>query len=440
MEKIDREKVAIITLGCDKNRVDSEVMAGILQDRGYSITTEEDKADFIIINTCTFIKDAQAETEDVIDKALSYHDKRVIITGCHVQRLKDKIIERFPEASGYLGINSVENIDTILDKVKKGEKVSSFNSPTFLYERYDKRLISTLPGTAYIKIGEGCNHGCTFCIIPRVKGRSRSRTIEEIVSEGRYLGRKGVKEVVLVAQDLNSYGIDIYGRPMLGDLVRHLSEVEEIKWIRLLYMYPFNFPQEILKLMKEDEKLCKYIDLPLQHISNNILKAMGRNGSKEDIIRLINKIREEIPDVVLRSSFIVGFPGETEEDFEELYTFLEDMKFHWVGAFLYSKEEGTYAYNLKNHVPERIKKQRWIYLMGKQRIITSLLNKKRVGNEEDVLIEGRDKKGFYGRTKKEAPEVDGKVYIYNASEQDLGKIRRLRIISSREYDLAGALI
>ncbi len=440
MEKVDKEKVTIITLGCDKNRVDSEVMAGILQDKGYDITTEKSKADFIIINTCTFIKDAQIETENIIDRALSYHDKRVIITGCHAQRLKDKIIERFPEASGYLGINSVEDIDTILDKVKSGEKVSSFNFPTFLYKRYNKRLISTPPGTAYIKIGEGCNHGCTFCIIPKIKGRSRSRSIEEIVSEGRYLGRKGVKEIVLVAQDLNSYGIDIYGKPMLNDLVKHLSDIEEIKWIRLLYMYPFNFPLRILKLMKGNNKLCKYIDLPLQHISNNVLKAMGRKGSKEDIIRLIEKIREEIPDIIFRSSFIVGFPGETEEDFEELYTFLEDIKFHWVGTFLYSKEEGTYAYNLKNHIPEKIKRQRWMYLMGKQREITSSLNKKRVGNDEEILIEGRDKRGFYGRTRKEAPEVDGKIYIYNVNKQDVGKIKRIRIISSREYDLAGVLV
>ncbi|HID16091.1 MAG TPA: MiaB/RimO family radical SAM methylthiotransferase, partial [Candidatus Atribacteria bacterium] len=275
----DKYKVSIITLGCDKNRVDSEVMAGILKSKGYSLVLDQEKADFIIINTCTFINEARKETKETINRALTYNAK-VILAGCHIQRFKDGIVKEFPRAQAFLGINNIEDIDKIIGRVKKDEIVKSFGDPVFLYTQYNKRLLSTPKGSAFIKIGEGCNHNCTFCIIPKIKGKLRSRTIENIIEETEYLASLGVKEINLVTQDLNSYGIDKYGRSMIRKLVEKISEIEGIEWIRLLYMYPFNFPYEILDLMKENKKICKYIDLPLQHINNAILKKMGRKSRR----------------------------------------------------------------------------------------------------------------------------------------------------------------
>ncbi len=434
------DRVAIVTLGCDKNRVDSEVMAGVLYNAGYEITVNEEDADFIIVNTCTFIKDARRETEEAIEHALSYKRAKIIITGCHVQRLKEKIEERFPQASGFLDINQVENIDKILSNIKRGEKVKIFDTPSFLYSKYRKRLISTPPGSAYIKISEGCSHNCTFCIIPKVKGRFRSRTIEDIINEAKHLTEMGRIELILIAQDLNSYGIDLYGKPMIGKLLIELSKVEKVKWIRLLYMYPFNFPYEILDIMNENPKICKYIDIPLQHISNKILKKMGRKGSKEEILELLTYIRDKVPDITLRTSFIVGFPGEGEDEFNELREFVKESKFHWVGVFKYSQEEGTYAYNMEEQVHQIIKNQRFMSLMGLQEGITHDLNKDRVGKTEEVLIEEKNGKYFIGRSQKEAPEIDGTIQIYRAQEMDLGKIKKVRIISSSSYDLSGVLI
>ncbi len=435
-----KDKVSIVTLGCDKNRVDSEVMAGVLYNAGYEITTNEREADFIIINTCTFIKEAKRETEDAISKALEYKKAKVVIMGCHVQRLKGEIEKKFPDAWGFLDINHIEDIDKVLHEIKEGKKVRAFDPPSFLYTKYDKRLVSTSLGSAYIKISEGCNHNCTFCIIPKIKGRFRSRVIEDIVKEASYLAKMGRVEIILIAQDLNSYGIDIYGKPMLGRLITEISKIEEIRWIRLLYMYPFNFPHEILDLMNSDPKLCKYIDLPLQHISNRILRKMGRKGSKEEILKLLGDIRKKVPDITLRTSFIVGFPGESEEDFAELKQFVEDTKFHWVGVFKYSREKGTYAYSMEEHVPDTIKKQRFVSLMALQEGISRSLNKKRVGGIEEVLIEERGKRSFIGRTQKEAPEIDGIIQIYRAQEVDLGKIKKVSIISSSSYDLSGVLV
>ncbi len=435
-----KEKVAIVTLGCDKNRVDSEVMAGILKEEGYELTLNTEESDFVIINTCTFIEEARMETETAIENALKNKKAKVIISGCHVQRFKEKIREKYPDAWGFLDINQVENIANILGEIKRGKKVESFDPPTFLYRRHKKRLPSTLPGSAYVKIGEGCNHNCTFCIIPKIKGRARSRRIEEIIDEVKYLTSLGIKEIILIAQDLNSYGIDLYGKPMLSELAEKLTKIDKLEWIRFLYMYPFNFPYEILELMNESKKICRYIDLPLQHISDNILKRMGRKGSKKDILALIGKIREKVPDITLRTSFIVGFPGETEENFFELKEFIEKIRFHWVGVFEYSPEEGTYAYTLKDQISRTIKKQRRINLMALQKSITSSINKKRVGNIEEVLIEEKLKDNlFLGRSQKEAPEIDGRIMIYRAKEEDLGQIKKIRIISSSDYDLSGVL-
>lgn len=433
-------KVGMVSLGCDKNRVDSELILGSI-NKFYEITNNPKDAEIIIINTCGFIESAKQESIDTILEMAEYKKthkcKMIIATGCLTQRYGDELLELIPEIDILMGVNDYMKLHKlIVDFIKTEQRVSS---TTYKDEGVNEgeRILTTNSHTAYLRIAEGCNNFCTYCIIPKIRGKFRSRSKESILAEANSLVNQGVKEIILIAQDLTNYGEDLYGKNQLHVLVNELSEIEGLEWIRLLYCYPEEITNELIEVIANNPKVMKYLDLPIQHISNNILKMMARKTNKETIIDKIDLLREKVPGITLRTSLIVGFPGETEEDFNELCSFLKDYKLDNVGVFTYSQEEGTAAAKLPNQIDEDVKIKRKETLMNIQRGIVRDLNKLKIGNIYDTIIDGSTGEYYIGRNYEMAPEIDGLIYVTKKKTLKKGDIIKVKITNIMEYDLVG---
>lgn len=435
-------KVGIISLGCVKNLVDAELMLGDLASHQLTITPNPDEADIIIVNTCGFIESAQQESVDTILQMAEYKKQScqmLIVSGCLAQRFSDELLAEIPEIDAMIGTGSWQKIREAIERVDQGEKpVVLIDELTNLYDEEMPRILTTPSYSAYIKVAEGCSNRCAYCVIPSVRGDFRSRTMESIIAEANNLAEQGVRELNLIAQDTTNYGTDLYGERKLPALLRELVKIEKIKWIRILYCYPQNFTDELIELMATEDKICSYVDLPLQHISDNVLRRMNRRDTKADIVALLKKIRRRIEGVVVRSSFIVGFPGETEADFAELKEFIEQQKFERVGIFTYSREAGTPAYDMEDQIPEEVKEDRYHTLMAMQCVISEEINQSYEGQHLTVLVEGKDseQEGLsYGRSYREAPDIDGKIFIENEPNPAIGEFIETEVIQGFTYDL-----
>ena len=436
-------KVGMVSLGCDKNRVDSELILGSI-NKHYEITNDAKEADIIIVNTCGFIESAKQESIDTILEMAEYKNKykckMLIATGCLTQRYGDELLDLIPEIDILMGVNDYMKLHRlILDFIKDQKRVSSASySDEGINEGI--RLLTTKQHTAYVRIAEGCNNFCTYCIIPKIRGKFRSRLEKNILDEVNMLVNNGVKEIILIAQDLTDYGVDIYGKRMLHDLISKISKVEGVEWIRLLYCYPEEITDELIEEIAKNEKVVKYLDLPIQHISSDVLKKMGRRTNKEAIISKINTLRSKVPGIALRTSLIVGFPGETEENFEELERFLEDYKLENVGVFAYSQEEDTPAAKMDCQIDEEVKSQRQKKLMAIQREVVKTQNKLKIGNIYDTIIDGNNGEYYIGRSYEMAPEIDGLIYIKKEKSLNLGDMVKVKVIDVMEYDLMGEVL
>lgn len=434
-------KVGMVSLGCDKNRVDSEIMLGVM-NKIYSITNDPKEADIIIVNTCGFIEKAKQESIDTILEMAKYKDdhncKLLIATGCLTQRYGKELQELMPEIDIMLGVNDYEKIDQlILNFIDNNEIVTNVN---YSDENINEgiRLLTTDKSTAYIRIAEGCDNFCTYCIIPKIRGKFRSRKMESILQEAKTLAKSGTKEIILIAQDTTMYGSDIYGEQNLHILLRELAKIEDIKWIRLLYCYPEEIYDELITEMSVNEKVVKYLDLPIQHISDKILKLMGRRTTKADIINKIQTLRERVPGIALRTSLIVGFPNEGEEEFNELREFLKEQRLEKVGVFSYSREEGTPAAIMEGQVEEEVKEQREKELMEIQAQVSKEINNLKIGKIYDILVEGKNDEYYYGRNYEMAPEIDGEVFFKkDCTAPKKGDFVKVKIEENAEYDLIG---
>ena len=437
-------KVSMVSLGCPKNQVDAEMMLYTLKQAGFELSPEEAQADAIIINTCGFIEDAKAEAIENILEAARYKDegncKALIVTGCLAERYKDDVTEEIPEVDVCVGIGSNGKIAEIVKEAIEGNCKNSFGDKCDL-DLNGKRILGGYPFMAYLKVADGCDNCCTYCAIPQIRGRLRSRTIEDCVKEATELAGNGVRELIVVAQDTTAYGADIYGEPKLAQLLKELCKVEGIHWIRTLYTYPDKITDELLDVMASEEKLVKYLDIPLQHVNSEILKKMNRKGDKESLIKLIEKIRAKIPDITLRTTFITGFPGETDEQFCELAEFVKEVRFDRLGCFTYSAEEDTIAAEMPDQIDGQIKVSRMENIMEMQTTIASEKNEEKIGTETEVLIEGWDDyiKCYFGRTTGDAPEVDGKIFFMSSRPLVIGDFVRVQINDCIEYDLLGEL-
>lgn len=435
-----KAKVGVISLGCPKNTVDTEVMLGLLVQDGHQIVEGDASSDVVIINTCSFIKDAQQESVNAILGQLD-KNKKVIVTGCLVQQYKQDILKELPQVDGLVGTHNFVNIVDIVNNVTQGNKVAQIEAvPTSIYDDKAPRLRTTLAATAYIKINEGCDHSCTFCRIPQLKGALRSRSLESILAEAQQLAGEGVREVILIGQDTTAYGLDLYKKPMLAKLLKELAHIEDLSWVRLLYAYPSMLSREMLEVMASEPRIAKYLDMPLQHAHPEVLKAMRRpyEGKVQD--EKLRLIREMMPEAAIRTTFIVGFPGEREDHFEYLADYVNSYRFDRMGVFTYSREEGTPAAELKNQIPEKVKKQRKSRLMALQQQISAEKNQEQVGKILDVLVEGFDTKSkqYAGRSYRDAPEIDGQVYFQG--EAEMGEMAKVKIEKAAEYDLFGHLV
>lgn len=439
-------KIGLISLGCAKNRVDSEIMLGHLVNKGYELTDKAEEAQVLIVNTCGFIQSAKEESIETILEMAEYKKtgncQVLIVTGCLSQKYREELMVELPEVDGFIGTNEIDQIIDIVENSLKGKRIASFlNDYKYIYDSTKPRVLTTPNSFAFVKIAEGCNNRCHYCSIPAIRGAYRSRSIEDIAKECNKLGQVGIKEIMLIAQDTTSYGIDVYGETKLIELLSKLDQNNNLKWIRLLYSYPTRFSEELIKTIKTSFKICHYLDIPLQHCNDRLLRRMNRQGSKQSIKDLINFIRSEIPDIVIRTSFIVGLPGETEEDFMELLDFMKDMRFERVGVFAYSREDGTIAYDMDGQVPEEIKQERLQRAMELQQKISLQANQKRINNIYKILVEGKTEDGlYYGRSQYEAPEVDGKIFFSSNQQIPEGSFIDVKITSAYEYDLLGEII
>lgn len=434
-----RIKIGVISLGCSKNLVDTEVILGNLARYGFQIINNAQEADVIIVNTCGFIDTAKQEAINTILEMAEYRTKgkcqALIVIGCLVERYAEEITKEIPEVDAVVRI---KDYSEIIEIIKGLLKIKKYEKNVLLVDDYINRLRSTPPSVAYLKIAEGCDNRCSYCVIPYIRGKYVSRKMEDILNEAQHLAKQGVKELAVIAQDTTRYGLDIYGEYKLPELLKKLCKVQGIAWIRLMYAYPESVSDELIEVIRNEDKICKYIDLPVQHISDSILKVMNRRSTGHQIRELISKLKNRIPGIVIRTSIIVGFPGETEEEFNELFDFIKEAKFERLGAFAYSREEGTPAARLKNQLPYRIKKARLSSIMKMQKQISKALNETLVGKNIDVLIEGTTTKGsFFGRTYRDAPEIDGFVYIKSKRVLVPGGIESVKITKATEYDLFG---
>ncbi|WP_031514479.1 30S ribosomal protein S12 methylthiotransferase RimO [Desulfofalx alkaliphila] len=441
-----KKKVAVVSLGCAKNLVDTENMLGLMCESGYEVTTDESQAQILLVNTCGFIESAKEESIQAILNLAQHKkttDAKLIVAGCLAQRYKDEIMEQMPEIDAIVGTGNIKEIVDVVEKTLKGQRVNTVKEPGFDLDNYIPRVISIPGHSAYVKIAEGCNNRCAYCAIPSIRGKYRSKPMEIIEEEVRELVNGGIVEIILVAQDTTLYGIDLYGDYKLSELLNRLAKIEQLKWLRVMYCYPTHFMDDLIKTIAETPKVCKYIDLPLQHASDTVLCRMNRRGKVQQIKNLIAKIRANIPDVTLRTSFIVGFPGETEEDFAQLLSFMEEIRFDRVGVFKYSLEEDTPAYEMPNQVDEKTKEERYHRAMALQQKISLNKNREKIGRIIEVLVEGEvpDEPGTYvGRSQGDAPEVDGIVYFKAGKKVEYGELVQIKITDSAEYDLMGVLI
>lgn len=444
--------ILFISLGCDKNLVDTEVMLGILAQRGHQMVDDENEADVIIINTCCFIHDAKEESiQNILEMAQLKENgrlKALIVAGCLAQRYKDEILKEIPEVDAVLGTTSYEEIGNVIDSVlsdnviERGQSRITMKDVDYLPEVKTKRLVTTGGHFAYLKIAEGCDKHCTYCIIPKVRGNYRSVPMENLLKEAQELADGGVKELILVAQETTVYGQDIYGKKMLPKLLKELCKIGGIQWIRILYCYPEEITDELIQTMKEEPKICHYLDLPIQHASDVILKKMGRRTSKAQLIETIEKLRDAMPDIALRTTLITGFPGETEEDHEELMDFVDQMEFERLGVFTYSPEEDTPAAKMDGQIEEEVKEERQAELMELQQDIVFEQAEDMIGRELLVMIEGKvaDENAYVGRTYRDAPNVDGLIFVNTDEELMSGDFAKVKVTGAMGYDLIGELI
>jgi ribosomal protein S12 methylthiotransferase len=438
-------KIALESLGCSKNLVDAEIMMGILNRKGYKLVGDFEEADIILVNTCGFIESAKQESIDTILDLAQLKEtgslKLLIVTGCLAQRYAKELQAEIPEIDAIVGTGSYQQIDEIIANLEKENNIVSLNDIEFAYNEDLPRYVTTPEYMAYLKIGEGCDNHCTYCIIPKLRGKYRSRKMEDIIREAKDLASKGVKEIVVIAQDTTKYGLDLYGEVKLPQLLEELAQIEGIKWIRIMYSYPESITEELVKVIKKYDNICNYFDMPIQHASNKVLKLMNRHTTKEDIKSKVEMIRKHIPDATLRTTIIVGFPGEADEDFNELVEFAKEMKFDRLGAFAYSREEDTPADKLPNHLEEDVKLSRRDQLMLVQQEISQALNAQKVDNEYEVLIEEQiEDKVYIGRTQGDAEEIDSIVYVKSENQLKVGDFVKVRINNALEYDLMGDVV
>lgn len=439
-------KILFVSLGCDKNRVDAEKMLGLLGLSGYQVTDDESEADVIIVNTCSFISDAKQESIDTILQMASWKKngrcKALIATGCMAQRYADEIRDQLPEVDAVVGTTAYDSIAEVVDSALRGERSERLDDLKKIALPEGKRILTTGGHFAYLKIAEGCDKHCTYCAIPSMRGPFRSVPKEELVNEAKRLAEDGVKELILVAQETTLYGTDIYGRKCLHELIRELALIDGIVWIRVLYCYPEEIYDELIECMKTEKKFVHYLDLPIQHSNDEILRRMGRRTSEADLRRIIEKLRREIPDIILRTTLICGFPGETGEQFEDLCRFINEMEFDRLGVFTYSQEEGTPAARMDGQIDEETKLCRRDELMELQQEISADLNEKLKGCETDVLIEGYvpNENVYIGRGYGDAPDVDGFIFVSSEENLETGDFVHVKITGSSEYDLIGELV
>ena len=431
--------VGFISLGCSKNLVDTEMTIGLFKNNGYKIVSSEEEADILVVNTCGFIESAKEEAINTILEMAEYKKKRckyLIAMGCLVQRYKEELEKAIPEVDLWIKYDSYDTIWEQIEKVIKPEKVEK-KELDFL-----DRTITTGENYAYLRIAEGCSNFCTYCAIPKIRGKFVSRKIEDVIEEAKKLAKEGYQELIIIAQDTTKYGIDLYGEPKLAKLLKELCKIDGIKWIRFLYSYPETITDELIKVVKEEPKICKYFDIPIQHIANPVLKRMNRKSNGESIRKLIKKLREEIPNVVIRTTVMVGFPGETKEDFEELYNFIKEAKFDRLGAFTYSKEEGTPAERLDNQIHPMTKKSRYNKIMKLQQQVIEEKQKELIGKELEVLIETKtfDNNYYVGRSYREVPDIDGLIYLPMVEKELQGKFVKCKITAVQGYDLIGKIM
>ncbi|MDY0301854.1 MAG: 30S ribosomal protein S12 methylthiotransferase RimO [Trichlorobacter sp.] len=441
------EKVSMVSLGCPKNLVDAEVMLGVLADKGYEITTEEKDADIIIVNTCSFIKEAREESVEVIlDLADRKHDGRchtLIVAGCLPQRYQEELAKELPEVDIFIGTGDYPKIAEVLaERSAEAGQIKYVGDPNYIFDETLPRLNSSPAWYAYLKIGEGCSNCCTYCAIPAIRGAYRSRPQEALLAEAEKLVAGGSRELILVSQDTTRYGSDLGEGVNLASLVKELAKIKDLRWIRLLYTYPDGIDDELIELLATEPKLCKYLDIPIQHISTAVLKRMNRRSTGEQIRNLVTRLREKVPGIALRTSLIVGFPGETVEDFTELLRFVEQTRFERLGVFCYSKEEGTKAAEMEDQISERVKRERHRKLMRMQSRVSFRINRGLVGTVEQVIVEGYSDETdllLKGRTSRQAPDIDGQVYI-TSGRADVGDIVSCRITDSSDYDLVAEML
>ncbi|HBB45958.1 MAG TPA: 30S ribosomal protein S12 methylthiotransferase RimO [Blautia sp.] len=438
-------KILFISLGCDKNLADSEEMLGLLTAGGHKITDDETQADAIVINTCCFIKDAKEESVETILEMAEYKKTgschALIVTGCMAQRYQKEIIEEVPEVDAVLGTTSYGDIVKALEEAVAGNHFEEFRDIDYLPDTGSKRVLTTGGHFGYLKIAEGCDKHCTYCIIPKLRGKFRSVPMERLIAQAEDMAEQGVKELILVAQETTVYGKDLYGKKSLHILLKKLCEIRGIRWIRILYCYPEEIYDELIETIRDEKKICHYLDIPIQHASDRILKRMGRRTSKQELIDIIGKLRKEIPDIVLRTTLITGFPGETEEDHEELKEFVDEMEFDRLGVFTYSPEENTPAAEMADQVPEEVKEERRDELMELQQEISYDRGQDRIGQELLVMIEGKvaDESAYIGRTYGDAPKVDGYIFVQTGELLMTGDFAKVRVTGALEYDLIGVL-
>ena len=438
-------KGLFISLGCDKNLADSEEMLGMLVEHGYTIVNDETEADVAVVNTCAFIHDAKEESISNILEMAKYKEtgslRVLLVTGCLAQRYKEEIIEEIPEVDAVLGTTSFDDIIEALDKAFEGERYLEFKDTSYLPDVETKRMITTGGYYEYLKIAEGCDKHCTYCIIPKLRGRYRSVPMEKLIKQAEYMAEQGVKELIIVAQETTIYGCDLYGEKTLHKLLKKLCRIPGIAWIRMLYCYPEEIYPELIRVMKEEPKICHYLDLPIQHCNDRILKRMGRRTTRQELVDIITALRREIPDIVLRTTLITGFPGETQEEHEELMDFIDEMEFDRLGVFTYSPEEDTPAAIMPDQIDEEVKKDRQAELMELQQEISLDKGQKKIHSDVEVMIEGTvaDENAYVGRTYGDAPGVDGYIFVNTDTELISGDLCKVHVTGALEYDLIGEL-
>ena len=446
-------KIGVVSLGCPKNLVDSETMLGLIHEENYEITNDPSEAEIIIVNTCGFIESAKEESINTILQMAEYKKsgscKYIIVTGCLSQRYAEELFSELPEADAIAGVEVYDEIGSIIKRVMNGERFIMLerSKPDVIYtskETFLPRILTTPSYTAYLKIAEGCDNCCSYCAIPKIRGSYRSKPMEQVLKEAKALADNGVKELIVVAQDTTRYGEDLPGgKLLLADLLKELNKIESLKWIRVMYCYPNNFTDELIEAFASLDKVCKYVDLPLQHASNRLLASMNRYDTREEVETLLAKLRKRIPGIVIRTTFIVGFPGETDADFEELKEFVEQQRFENAGVFAYSQEEGTVAGAMPNQIPDEIKQERYHELMALQAQISEEIHKDTEGQTLEVLVEGIEEDGsglHYGRSYREAPDIDGLVFIENPGDIEPGCFVKVNILQGFTYESVGERI